>query len=558
MYTLLIADDEQLERQALRFIIDKQCPEIQIVGEAGDGASVVRTAVEEKPDVVLMDIRMPEMNGLEAAKSIRALLPDTSIIMLTAFDEFSYAKEALALGAVEYLLKPIRPDELVRTLRLVTSHVAEVKAKRQEEERLRKSVETAMPYIQMSFVYDLISGSITEMEHFRDRARFLGMEADPGVALVVDVDNFKKMTDQASELEKQMVKQKIHQLICNAAGRDALVTPFGSDNLIVLLALSAEEKGENQKNHIITRAKLIRDTVARAMNISITIGIGRYYDDPREIYKSYHEAITAQRQRSVFGDNQIIHIEEVPHLSQGPFQYPFQYERAVLDKVRCGDRKLAKVALQELLTEIFNNKASMETTKACILELLIVLSRSAVEGGANLDQLTLLNFNSIHRLTDCSGKEEVERWMMESLDHFMDNMLENRSSMNVRVINRACDYIVKNCHRNISLEEVAQTVHLSPFYFSRLFKKEKGYNFADFITQVRLDRAKKMLQSTDYTVVRIAAEVGYQDASYFCRVFRQGLGITPNQYRNGLRKENEEKRSADAEANAKVLQKSAT
>lgn len=147
---------------------------------------------------------------------------------------------------------------------------------------------------------------------------------------------------------------------------------------------------------------------------------------------------------------------------------------------------------------------------------------------------------------------------MESLDHFMDNMLENRSSMNVRVINRACDYIVKNCHRNISLEEVAQTVHLSPFYFSRLFKKEKGYNFADFITQVRLDRAKKMLQSTDYTVVRIAAEVGYQDASYFCRVFRHGLGITPNQYRNGLRKENEEKRSADAEANAKVLQKSAT
>ena len=116
-------------------------------------------------------------------------------------------------------------------------------------------------------------------------------------------------------------------------------------------------------------------------------------------------------------------------------------------------------------------------------------------------------------------------------------MLENRNSMNLRVMNKACEYIVANCHRNLPLEEVAQTVHLSPFYFSRLFKKEKGFNFADFITRVRLDRAKKLLLDPDYTVVRIATEVGYQDASYFCRVFRQAMGMTPNQYRQELRGE---------------------
>jgi two-component system response regulator YesN len=108
--------------------------------------------------------------------------------------------------------------------------------------------------------------------------------------------------------------------------------------------------------------------------------------------------------------------------------------------------------------------------------------------------------------------------------------------MNARVINKASDYIVKNCHKNLSLEEVAHTVHLSPFYFSRLFKAEKGMNFVEFLTKARIERAKRMLKYPDQTIARIALECGYQDASYFCRVFRQEVNVTPNQYRAASRK----------------------
>ncbi len=539
MYTLLIVDDEQLERQALHFIVAQKCPDIKVIGETGDGKSAVQIAAAQRPDIVLMDIRMPEMNGLEAAKRIRALSPDTIIIMLTAFDEFSYAKQALTIGVVEYLLKPVRPDDIMHTLELTIQKVDELKRKKQEEASLRKSVEDAIPFIQMSFVYDLISGNIKEMEHFQERSRFLGMNIDPGVVLVIDVDNFKQLTSSDSELEKQMIKQKIYKLICSVAGDYALVTPFGSDNLIVLLGF-AEESEEEIKSNAQKIAVDIQECIAQAMNISITIGIGRYYSDPREIHKSYLEALHAQQQRFYLGDSQIIHVEDVPYLTTGPFNYPFHYERNVLDKVRCGDRKQAKEALHELLDGIFASKANMDTIKACGLELLIVLSRSAVEGGANVEHLTLLNLNCINHLHECNNKTQVEAWMFASLDHFMDNMLENRSSMNLRVINKACDYIMKNYHKNISLEEVAQTVHLSPFYFSRLFKQEKGFNFVDFLTKVRIEKAKQMLQNPDLTAVRIAAEVGYQDASYFSRVFRQTMGMTPNQYRNEIRTNKQE------------------
>ncbi len=537
MYTILIVDDEQLERQALRFIIEKRCPQIRVVGEAGDGANAIRLAAETKPDIVLMDIRMPEMNGLEAAKGIRALLPGVNILMLTAFDEFSYAKQALTVGAVDYLLKPVRPEELLKALDGVMDRIGIDRSRQEEEERLRQSVEAARPFIQMSFVYDLISGNIDGSASFQERSRFLGLRVDPHLALVVDVDDFKKLTVHSSELEKQMVKQKIYQVICQAVGDLAMVTPFGSDNVIILLGFAEPVNADAAKETAKKLAAAIRETIQRSLSISITVGIGRYYEDSREVHKSYHEALNAQRQRFYLGDSQIIHIEDVPFLGDVPFHYPFQHERALLDKVRCGDRKQAKQELRNLLEEIFATKSSIETVKACVLELLIVLSRSAVEGGADLERLTLLNLECISLLNQCASRNEVENWLIGSLDQFLDNMLENRSSMNTRVINKACEYIVKNCQRNLPLEEVAQTVHLSPFYFSRLFKQEKGYNFVDFMTQVRLDKAKRMLQEPDYTVVRIAAEVGYQDASYFCRVFRQAMHMTPNQYRAENRRE---------------------
>ena len=532
MYKLLIVDDEQLERQALRFIIEKNIPNIQVIGETGDGASAISISENEKPDIVLMDIRMPGINGIEAAKSIREILPDAVIIMLTAMEEFAYAKEALTIGVAEYLLKPVRPNELVELLQTVTAKISMIQAQRQEEIRLRKSIEEVLPFIQMSFVYDLISGNINDLAQFHERSRFLGMKIDFGVALVINIEKFKELTDSDTELEKQILKQRIYQLVLSIIGGRGLVSPFTSDNLVLLLGFTEKQTGEDVKENVYSTAKAIRDSILKNLDINIRIGIGRYYSNPLDLHKSYLEAMNAQQQRFFIDDSQIVHVEDIPYLRTGPFDYPFHYERAVQDKVRCGDRKQAKKALRELLDEIFKSKASMETIKACVLELLIVISRSAVEGGANLDQLTLMNMKSINELHSCHSKEQVEQWMLGSLDSFMENMLKNRSSINLRVVNKACDYIIENCHRNISLEEVSQTVHLSHFYFSRLFKQEKGCNFVDFITKIRVDRAKAMLQNPDHTVVQIAAEVGYQDASYFCRVFRHVMGMTPKQYRS--------------------------
>ena len=536
MATIMIADDEQLERQALRYIIDKNCSELHIVGETGDGTSAIRIASTQKPDIILMDIRMPEINGLEAAKVIRELLPDTVIIILTAFDEFNFAKQALSVGAVEYLLKPVRPAELVNTLTSVLARVGQLKQKQLEEDRLRKDLEEARPFIKMSFVYDLVSGNIADLTHLKERALLLGMTAPPCAVLLADIVDFRQITRSEPEINKQLMKQNLYSVICSAVDSETLITPFyGNDILILLGARTGDSGTPREKGEILELARHIKREVNDRLGIGLTIGAGRSYRNPLDVPKSYQEAQQALRQRFYRGGNQVIHVEDFPHLDTAAFHYPFQYERNLLDKVRCGDRKQAKEAMRRLLEEIFAEQANISVVKAGILELLIVLSRAAVEGGASLEQLTLLNVNCINQLMDAGDSQQVTWWLLDTLDQFMDNMLESQSTMNARVINKACDYIEKNCHKNLSLEEVAQTVHLSPFYFSRLFKTEQGSNFVEFLTKSRINRAKRLLQNPERTVARIALEAGYQDPSYFCRVFRQEVGLTPNQYRNELR-----------------------
>ncbi|MZP30070.1 response regulator [Heliobacterium undosum] len=382
MCTLLVVDDESLERQAIRQIIKREELPMEVVGEAASGDVAVELAETLKPDVVLLDIRMPGLNGIEVMKRLRGFLPDCRIIILTAFDEFQYAREAVQWGAFNYLLKPVRPSELVRVLVTAAEQVREEKQQRAEAERLRQQA--------------------------------------------------KMQAQQAAPL-----------LRLNLFAESVQVNPSG-----VLVSM----------------------------------------------------------------------------------------ERSLLEKIRCGERQEAQTGLKALLDEALERWDSLEMVKTYLVELLILLSRSAMEGGAQLDRLSLSDRERIEGLLACRSKEDCRAWTETTLESLFDSMVDNRSSANRRLINRACEFINANCQRNLSLEEVARSAHLSPYYFSRIFKTEKGCNFVDFLTNARMEKAKKLLTDTDYNLIQIASQVGYQDSSYFCRVFRKETGMTPNRYRKEMRR----------------------
>ena len=207
-------------------------------------------------------------------------------------------------------------------------------------------------------------------------------------------------------------------------------------------------------------------------------------------------------------------------------------ETELLNRVRMGDRNGAKEILNEILSDILLHSASnIELIKARILELIVVISRAAVEGGASLNKLLGLNYGFISELSSLNAIEDICMWIVKVLDVFMDTVYESRDIKNSKVLSDALSYIREHYRENLTLDLVSKNVYISSYYLSHLFKEELDITFVEYLTKIRIEMAKKRLKNQDLSIMDIASEVGYDDSSYFSKVFKRNTGLSPSQYR---------------------------
>ena len=215
--------------------------------------------------------------------------------------------------------------------------------------------------------------------------------------------------------------------------------------------------------------------------------------------------------------------------------YPLETERELLRRVRLGDKEGAKEVLNEILGKIlFKNAGRTEIVRARILELAVVLSRAAVEGSAELEMILGLNFEYIQKLGEIKSIEKLCVWIVEVLDRFTECVYENKNIKNVSIIRKAKEFIRANYKKKIKLEEISKEVYLSPYYLSHIFKKETRSTLFQYLTNVRIEEAKRLLETTQYSTTRISFEVGCTDQSYFCKVFKKIVGISSSKYRKKM------------------------
>lgn len=214
--------------------------------------------------------------------------------------------------------------------------------------------------------------------------------------------------------------------------------------------------------------------------------------------------------------------------------YPLHTEKEMLNRVRMGDKNGARALLNELLGHIFYRApGNMKLMKARALELVVVISRAAVEAGAEMEALLGLNYDFVAELYGVNDFEGLCAWVVRMLETFLDTVSKGREQPASAQLNDAMDYIRIHHMRNLSLEEVAENVHVSPYYLSHLFREKLGVTFVEYVTGVRMEMAKNYLLHTRLPIAAIAEKLGYDDAGYFGKVFRKYTGVTPKNYRRG-------------------------
>lgn len=432
MFNLLIADDEQLERRAIKNIVSDRLKGTFDIYEAKNGREAIEIADKIRPEVIIMDIRMPGINGIEAIKEIRKFHKEGYFIILTAYDHFWYAKEAIEVDVKEYLLKPLKREELIEKLEFAIGCVEETRKKRNKEMKLREKVYTMLPIIENQLCYTIVNNEINEVE-VEMLLEHLNMEFRAGYSMLINLEDSLDSSIDKIEL-KNAIKEYIREF---AQGFNrTILSSFPTADIVMFIEVDRFYNEEEQDGQSIELASKLAEVIKEKFGVDVSIGVGRVYRGIENLNKSYDEAVVAVRY-----DKEGTKIKHYQHVS---------------------------------------------------------VKRNAL----------------------C--QEECESGSEESISN-----RENQEG----IILKSIEYIKNHYNNEITLEEVAGYVCVSSYYFSKIFKEYTGKNYVDYITELRIEKAKEMLKSGETSIKDICFEVGYNDPNYFSRVFKKVEGVTPSEFK---------------------------
>lgn len=532
MIKVIIADDELLEREVYKVIIKKFLPHIQIVAEAETGRQAIELYDIHKPDLMLIDMKMPGISGIEAIEEIRKRSKVTKFIVISAYNFFDYAKDALKYGVDDYILKPVAKDEFVKVVGRVINKIDEEKNENIKGLDLKERLKSILPLLETEMTFAIMMGDDNKIKQY---SPLLNTDISEGYVAVglLNENSLKHMDDISRNITIKRVQEYIKESIPEL--KQCLLSNFIANKMIFVLPWNSNKSIENNRSIDIKDAAYkkmlrIRDSVLENCKVRMYFGIGECYKDISGIISSYNQALTVINSIDSFGID-IVNYGDIKIDVIKDFKYPYELEKLLIEKIRLG---IFEQAVNVFLS-IFNYmtdclKGDINRVKFEMMELYFVLSRLIYE--FEEDNFSFNNFVGIKNdYYKISTFQEIYHIFVEDIKNLCNKFNDERNKKAKNILFVAIQYIKVNYMREITLEEVAKHVGFSPNYFSRLFKSEFNQSFIDYLTNVRVEAAKELVMERDKNMGEISWEVGYHDPNYFTKVFKKIVGLTPSEYK---------------------------
>ena len=526
MYRIMLADDEGIVTDSIKFIIEKEFAGLCETEIAKTGRAVIELAETFRPDIAFMDIQMPGINGIEAMREIRHTNSSTVFIILSAYDKFDYAKEAINLGVLDYLNKPFSKEMIVNVLQRAMKQIDSAKERRRQELSIREKIETVTPVIESGFIYSILfQESQAATENYKN---LLGLDENYGYMMVVSVIDADSESENpvGSGIRVQSEYIRIRDMI---KGRLGCVTgPLLSNKIICYFPEKNSRMEYDDRVKIIGRSEELLRELLEKTGISARIGIGTV--QPVEAASvSYRDALSALR----FSKAGVAHASDLPVGCAYEPDYPADLEKKLFASVGAGDVGMTREYATGFFTWMKETypSALIDARLKC-LEFVLRAEKLSYESGG-------MTYHFLHRsdylpsIMGCSDFDELEKWFAGKICEAARNVTVKKEEKLDSLVAEAKRYIADNYSNDISLDEVSGKVDVSPYYFTRLFKEETGETFLEYLTRLRIDNAKELMKDPDVSIKDICTRVGYSDPNYFSRIFKKAVGKTPTEYRTG-------------------------
>ncbi len=526
MYKILLADDEGIVTDSLKFIIEKEFGNLCETECAKTGRSVIELAEKYHPDIAVMDIQMPGINGLDAMREIRSSNDNIIFIVMSAYDKFDYAQEAIKLGAIEYITKPMDRNRMISALKKAMELVDEEKNRRTNDLVVREKLETVVPILENGLIYNILFHEYFD-EDIENYRTMLEIHQDYGYMMVIvsgDEAEGNHMTNaMGSGVKLQQHYQDIRNYIKDYF--KGIVGAVMSNKIAVLVPGDSPEMEYNERVDTIARARELAHKLREKTDIAFRIGIGRV-DRIKDMERSYRDAVNAL----LLTTNTVAHADDLPIGCEYSENYPVELERKIFEEVEKGSTEAAINAAKEYFE--FIKDGDIMDIRLKILEFALRAEHISYRSGGMVYSIS----NRRDYLPTLMGIEDHDalwNWFSDRIAFSCRNISTKREESSNDAIEAAKKYIEKNYTLNITLEDVSREVNISSYYLSRIFKEVTGQNFIDYLTGLRIEKAKELLRTTQLSMKEICAKSGYSDPNYFSKTFKKNVGVTPTEYREG-------------------------
>ncbi len=536
MIRLMLVDDERDVREGVLNEIDWELLGFEVMGTAENGKEAVELLDRFTPDVVVTDICMPFMDGLALSEYIRKEQPLTKIIILTGMDEFEYAQQAVKLHINEYLLKPFSSRELIDVLLKVKQEIHEETHAAKNLEKLREHYEQSVPVLQQAFLSSLLSKQLT-LREIGHRAVLSGLRLE-GEAFLITVVRMDAPPEESSSLVADKALHmfaigNITEEIVTRSERGSRVFMHGAD--IVVLSGAEQEEASMLLQRAAATAEEIRRAMETYLRCTVTIGIGTPVRRISEMKDAYESAIRALDYQLIAGNNRIIQISDIERSASRPDAVRFDEwkQRTFISCLKVGSRQELAAMVEAYFLELAGQMGNVQDGQLYLLELVTAILRAAKDAGVALEQVLETDSSLFAQFTTFCTFDEAKRWMLEMSENLRQKIAMERQTSQKAIVEQAKMCIKRHyADSELGVQRLCEELHISPGYFSSLFKKETKTTFVAYLQAYRLDMAKELLRSTDLKAFEIAERVGYADPNYFSFAFKKVIGISPKEFRN--------------------------
>jgi two-component system, response regulator YesN len=528
MMKVIIVDDEIQIRKGLRLKVDWEEEGYQIAGEASNGQEALELLQTMDIDVVITDMRMPIMDGIELAKRCHQTFPNVKVIVLSGYSDFEYVRGSLKEGVKDYLLKPVAPDELIDVLRKIRIEVGEEKKNQMEIGRMRRLVHTQLQEVQEQYLLYLVKEEWLDLMAVAERLRQLQLEeiANENAEIqfvIVEIRESNENSNRVKDLWQpfQILSKEIAK---EHGGTYSFYDPSYSNMIHFLHLLDGEKR--NSTSSLVNK---IQQNVKTFLGLETVIGIGNVIKSIPEFKTGYISSLLAWSQSQLGPQSQVIDgtkaKEEMMEVSPG-------FERGLTNAIENVNFEAFKENIYAVLGGSEN--LSILSFSFAANRVLFLLTSLAQKYDIETKDIQKMMWNCQQSIGKLNSQSKVLEQLVQLAHLIIGKVRMARFSNGKLIVDSVRNYLDKHYGNEISLTFLSELFHINSAYLSETFKQHIGQNLSDYLVNVRMKKARNFLKDKQLKIIDVSNLVGFSNSGYFSTVFKKHFGQTPVEYRNSL------------------------